>query len=94
MDTEVKVELLLTNELMIMISIDDDSQQQAFSLVELEVKVEPDNPQLITFVWRDSFHQDVPQVGMVTVEVNYLLTLKIQTGIMNIYHINPFPLPD
>lgn len=61
MDTEVKVELLLTNELMIMISIDDDSQQQAFSLVELEVKVEPDNPQLITFVWRDSFHQDMPQ---------------------------------
>ncbi|XP_063419366.1 intermembrane lipid transfer protein VPS13B-like [Mytilus trossulus] len=61
MDTEVKVELLLTNELMIMISIDDDSQQQAFSLVELEIKVESDNPQLITFVWRDSFHQDVPQ---------------------------------
>ncbi|CAC5371338.1 VPS13B [Mytilus coruscus] len=64
MDTEVKVELLLTNELMIMISIDDDSQQQAFSLVELEVKVEPDNPQLITFVWRDSFHQDMPQVSV------------------------------
>lgn len=95
MDTEVKVELLLTNELMIMISIDDDSQQQAFSLVELEVKVEPDNPQLITFVWRDSFHQDVPQVGIVTVEDNNILTLKVQHDIMNIfYNINQFSLPD
>lgn len=64
MDSEVKVELLLTNELMLMIGIEDDSQQQAFSLAELEVKVQHDNPQLITFVWRDSFHQDIPQVGL------------------------------
>lgn len=62
MDTEVKVELLLTNELMIMISIDDDSQQQAFSLVELEVKAQEDNPQILTFVWKDSFNQTTPQV--------------------------------
>jgi hypothetical protein len=61
-DTEVKVELLLTNDLMIMIGVDDDSQQQAFSLVELEVRVQPDNPQLLTLIWKDSFHQDIPQV--------------------------------
>ncbi|XP_052096921.1 intermembrane lipid transfer protein VPS13B-like isoform X1 [Mytilus californianus] len=83
MDTEVKVELLLTNELMIMISIDDDSQQQAFSLVELEVKVEPDNPQLITFVWRDSFHQDVPQVSVGKVKVG--LTLVIDVCLLNLW---------
>jgi hypothetical protein len=34
-----------------MIGVDDDSQQQAFSLVELEVRVQPDNPQLLTLIW-------------------------------------------
>ena len=65
MDTEVKVELLLTNELLLMIGVDEDSQQQAFSLVELEVKVQPDNPQLLTFIWKDSFHQSAPQVCLI-----------------------------
>ncbi|XP_033726572.1 vacuolar protein sorting-associated protein 13B-like isoform X2 [Pecten maximus] len=53
--SEVRVELLITNELLFVMNCEEDCQQQAFSLAELEVK--SGNPNLLTLLWKDHSHQ-------------------------------------
>ncbi|KAK3088608.1 hypothetical protein FSP39_021244 [Pinctada imbricata] len=56
LESEVKVQLLLTNELLVVISVEDDAQQQAFSLAELEILNVTGDSQLLSFELKDS-HQ-------------------------------------
>lgn len=61
-ESEVKVDLLLTNELLFVINCEDDAQQQAFSLAELEMSSNNSNPRLLTLHWRDTFQQTATEV--------------------------------
>ena len=58
LESEVKVHLLLTNELLIIISVEEDAQQQAFSLAEIELTNVAGNPELLSFVCMDSIPQN------------------------------------
>ena len=53
-DSEVKVHLLLTSDLLIVINLEDDCQQQAFSLREVEICSKITSPQILTILWKDS----------------------------------------
>lgn len=55
--SEVSVELLITNELLFVMNCEEDCQQQAFSLAELEVSLKPGNPNLLTLLWKDRSRQ-------------------------------------
>lgn len=62
--SEVKVELVITNELLFVMNCEEDAQQQAFSLAELEVSLKPENPHLLTLQWKDRSHQPTGEVNM------------------------------
>ncbi|XP_061177950.1 intermembrane lipid transfer protein VPS13B-like [Saccostrea echinata] len=53
-DSEVRVHLLLTRDLLIIINLEDDSQQQAFSLAEIDICNKTTNEQFLTILWKDS----------------------------------------
>lgn len=59
-DSEVKVHLLLTSDLLIVINIEDDSQQQAFSLREIEICNKVTSHQILTILWKDSMQAQTP----------------------------------
>ncbi|XP_060068135.1 intermembrane lipid transfer protein VPS13B-like [Ylistrum balloti] len=55
--SELSVDLLVTNELLVVMNCEEDCQQQAFSLAELEISQKPGNRNLLTLLWKDRFHQ-------------------------------------
>ena len=59
-DTVSPVTLILTPEILFVINHDDDEQQQAFAVAELECGVKTGDTTLLTIIWRDTFssHDD------------------------------------
>ncbi|WAR00328.1 VP13B-like protein [Mya arenaria] len=53
-DSEVSVTLILTPEILFVMSHEDDSQQQSFSLTELECGVTLGDDPTLSLVWRDA----------------------------------------
>ena len=54
-DNVAPVTLILTPEILFVINHEDDEQQQAFAVAELECGVKTGDTTLLTIVWRDSF---------------------------------------
>ncbi|XP_048244061.1 vacuolar protein sorting-associated protein 13B-like isoform X2 [Haliotis rufescens] len=54
---EVEVTLLLTPEILFVVSSEEDSQQQAFAVGELEMTECPSDDTLITIVWNDNYYK-------------------------------------
>ena len=62
-DILTPVTLILTPEILFVINHDDDVQQQAFAVAELDCGVKMDETAVLTVVWRDSATGKVEEVG-------------------------------
>ena len=64
-DTVSPVTLILTPEILFVINHDDDEQQQAFAVAELECGVKTGDTTLLTIIWRDTFSSHDDRVGII-----------------------------
>ena len=55
--------LTLTPEILFVISHDDDVQQQAFAVAELECGVKLGETTVLTIIWRDSYTEKLDEVS-------------------------------
>lgn len=61
-DQAVPVILLLTTDILFVLSCEEDGQQQAFTLIQLDCVRRVKEPTLITLVWRDSIQYPIKLV--------------------------------
>ena len=59
------VTLILTPEILFVISHEDDIQQQAYAVEELECGVKIGETAVLTIIWRDSFTDKLDEVSFV-----------------------------
>lgn len=62
----IPVTLLLTPEILCVLNCEEDAQQQAFSILELECSPDSSNNRLLTLYWHDTFHQAIAEVCVYT----------------------------
>ena len=70
-DTVSPVTLILTPEILFVINHEDDEQQQAFAVAELECGVKTGDTTLLTIIWRDTFSSHDDRVGIILKLTSY-----------------------
>lgn len=75
---EVEVTLLLTPEILFVVSSEEDSQQQAFAVGELEMTECPSDDTLITIVWNDNYYKTTVEVSC-AVNVSLVIVSTLYT---------------